>query len=150
MDDAHACSDIIRDACRIRIPKEDAGYNSLRTLFAGELERQGVGSYAEICNEKYDAILPVPYWAWIEHESDVAQILSQGSVRNPIKYTWPLLKICWPLPVYSVRGSDRDRTICTTIGSIRYVLEGTHRVFMSATVTDDAFWLRASTFSGNH
>lgn len=32
MDDAHACVNIIRDACRIRISKEESAYQAIRTL----------------------------------------------------------------------------------------------------------------------
>lgn len=86
MDDAHACSDTIREACRLRITKDDPAYNALRILFAADVEQQGVGTYADIVNNKYDAFLPVPYWAWIEHESEVARILSDGSARTAIKF----------------------------------------------------------------
>ncbi len=93
MDDAHACSDTIREQCRIRIPSNDPAYSALRVLFESELEKQGVGTYADISNGTYDALLPVPYWCWIDHETDVASILSAGSVRSTIKFAWPLLKL---------------------------------------------------------
>ena len=41
MDDCHACADRIRDACKIRIPKDTPAYLALRTLFAPSLEAQG-------------------------------------------------------------------------------------------------------------
>lgn len=77
MDDAHACADAIRDACRIRIPNDEQAYASLKALFASELEQQGVGTYADIGNDKRDALLPVPYWAWMLHETEVASILGE-------------------------------------------------------------------------
>ena len=92
MDDAHACSDTTREACRIRIPSTEPAYDALLALFSSELEQQGVGTYADICNDKRDALLPVPYWAWLEHEADVARILSTHTERNSIKFAWPLLK----------------------------------------------------------
>jgi len=75
MDDAHACADAIRQSCRIRIDASEPAYDSLKTLFASELEAQGVGTWADIENKKRDAILPVPYWAWVPMESEVAGIL---------------------------------------------------------------------------
>jgi hypothetical protein len=47
----------------IRIPSNETAYSALRTLFAADLEMQGIGTYADICNDKRDALLPVPYWA---------------------------------------------------------------------------------------
>jgi replicative superfamily II helicase len=64
MDDAHACADRIRDQCRIRIPNTEQAYTILKTLFADDLEQQGVGTFADVSNGKKDALLPVPYWAW--------------------------------------------------------------------------------------
>lgn len=92
MDDAHACSDTIREACRIRIPRTEPAYDALIALFGGALEQQGLGTYADITNEKREALLPVPYWAWIDQESEVARILSAHTDRNSIKFAWPLLK----------------------------------------------------------
>jgi replicative superfamily II helicase len=76
MDDAHACADTIREQCRIRIPSEEPAYSALRALFADELEMQGVGTYADICNDKRDSLLPVPYWSWASRETEIAAILS--------------------------------------------------------------------------
>lgn len=76
MDDAHACADTIREACRIRIPKDEPAYDAIKALFASDLEQQGIGTYADVSNGKRDALLQVPYWAWIERASDVANILA--------------------------------------------------------------------------
>ncbi len=92
MDDAHACSDIIREACRIRVQRNEPAYDAIANLFASDLEQQGAGTYADISNDKRDALLPVPYWAWIDRESEVARILSKYTDRNSIKFAWPLLK----------------------------------------------------------
>ncbi|MGD0333689.1 MAG: DEAD/DEAH box helicase family protein [Xanthobacteraceae bacterium] len=92
MDDAHICADRIREACRIRIPREESAYSTLAALFASDLEQQGLGTSADISNGKRDALLPVPYWAWIEHEGDVARILASNADKKSIKFAWPLLK----------------------------------------------------------
>ncbi|MFA7655985.1 DEAD/DEAH box helicase family protein [Acidithiobacillus thiooxidans] len=51
MDDAHACADTIREACRIRIPKGEPAYDALKALFADDLEQQGLGTFADINND---------------------------------------------------------------------------------------------------
>jgi replicative superfamily II helicase len=143
MDDAHACADIIREACRIRVPAEEPAYHELRTLFAADLEAQGVGTWADIANEKRDALLPVPYWAWMPREAEIAGILSRHSDRASIKFAWPLLK------------DMLDRCHCVISGAAIEIeprvapLEAfgsywgaKHRIFMSATVTDDAFLVK--------
>jgi len=86
------CADTIREQCRIRIPSDEPAYGALRTLFADELEMQGVGTYADICNDKRDALLPVPYWAWISREGEIAVSCPGNASRPSIKFAWPLLK----------------------------------------------------------
>ncbi|MGY2733858.1 DEAD/DEAH box helicase family protein [Sphingomonas sp. UYP23] len=82
MDDAHACADRIREACRIRIPSTEPAYASLKAMFAIDLEQQGAGTYADIENGKRESLLPVPYWSWIVRETEVAKILSGESERK--------------------------------------------------------------------
>lgn len=143
MDDAHACSDTIREACRIRLPKDDAAYHALRTLFAVELEQQGIGTYADICNDKYDAFLSVPYWAWMEHETDVAKILSSGTNRNTIKFAWPLLKdILGNCQCVISGGAIEIEPYLPPLDAFGTYWNAPHRIFMSATVTDDAFLVK--------
>lgn len=143
MDDAHACADTIREACRISIPNNEPAYSSLKTLFADDLEQQGVGTYADICNRKKDALLPVPYWAWLAREAEVASVLSVNAQRDSVKYAWPLLKnlLGHCQCVVSGMAIEIEPYIppLSTFGSYWKV---PHRIFMSATVTDDSFLVK--------
>lgn len=143
MDDAHACADAIRDACKIRIPNDEQAYASLKALFASELEQQGVGTYADIGNDKRDALLPVPYWAWMQHETEVASILSANSDRQSVKYAWPLIKdiLGHCQCVFSGIALEIEPYI-PPLHSFGSYSEAPHRIFMSATVTDDAFLVK--------
>jgi replicative superfamily II helicase len=143
MDDAHACSDKIREACRIRIPSNEPAYDTLKTLFANDIEQQGIGTYADICNDKRDAILPVPYWAWIHHETEVAQVLSSNAMRDSIKYAWPLLKDMIGLCQCVISGVAIEiEPYVPPLSAFESYWKAPHRVFMSATVTDDAFLVK--------
>lgn len=143
MDDAHACSDAIREACRIRVEREDAAYQPLLDLFAPALEQQGVGTYADIKNKKYDALLPVPYWAWLEHEADVAHHLSKNAGASSIRFTWPLLKDLLAQCQCVVSGAAIEiEPYVPPLDAFGSYWEAERRVFMSATVTDDAFLVK--------
>jgi replicative superfamily II helicase len=143
MDDAHACSDIVREACGIRIPSTEPAYAALLALFSTELEQQGVGTYADICNDKRDAFLPVPYWAWLAHEGDVAKILSGNVDRPSIKFAWPLLKdiLAQCQCIFSGTVVEIEPYI-PPLNSFGSYWNAAHRIFMSATVTDDAFLVK--------
>jgi replicative superfamily II helicase len=143
MDDAHACSDIIREACRIRIPDSEPAYEALRTLFAEDLEQQGLGTYADICNDKRDALLPVPYWAWIAHEGDIASILSENADRNSIKFAWPILRDMLGFCQCVISGTTVEiEPYIPPLAEFGSYWNAPHRIFMSATVTDDAFLVK--------
>ncbi len=143
MDDAHACSDAIRDACRIRLPHDDPAYAEIMALFATDLEQQGIGTYADITNNKYDALLPVPYWAWLDRESEVARILAKGFARDAIKYAWPLIKDMLAQCQCIVSGAAIEiEPYVPPLEAFGTYWNAAHRVFMSATVTDDAFLVK--------
>lgn len=143
MDDAHACSDRIREASRIKIPSDEPAYASLKTLFADDSEQQGLGTYADICNGKRDAFLPIPYWAWIRHEAEVATILSSNANRDSVKYTWPLLKDMLGLCQGVISGAAIEiEPYIPPLVAFGTYWEAPSRIFMSATVTDDAFLVK--------
>jgi replicative superfamily II helicase len=143
MDDAHACADRIREQCRIRIPSDEPAYNALKTLFAEELERQGLGTYADICNGKREALLPIPYWAWAFREAEVAGILSAHADRDSIRFAWPLLKDMLGHCQGIISGAAIEiEPYVAPLSAFGSYWKAEHRVFMSATVTDDAFLVK--------
>lgn len=143
MDDAHACADTIREQCRIRIPSNEPAYSALRTLFAADLETQGTGTYADICNDKRDALLPVPYWAWVSREAEIASILSTHSKLDSIRYAWPLLKDMLGYCQCIISGFAIEiEPYIAPLSAFGSYWKASHRIFMSATVTDDAFLVK--------
>lgn len=143
MDDAHACADRIRGACRIRIAHNEPAYASLNALFATELAQQGVGTYADIENGKREALLPVPYWAWMEKESEVAAILSSQADRKSVKFAWPLLRDMLAHCQCIISGAAAEiEPYLPPLDAFGSYSRAVHRVFMSATVTDDAFLVK--------
>ena len=143
MDDAHACSDIIRSQCKMHIPSDEPAYSALKTLFAADLEGQGSGTFADIENDKRDAFLPVPYWAWLPREGEVANILSKNAERKSVKFAWPLLKDMLPHCQCLASGQAIEiEPYVAPLAAFGSYFKAKHRVFMSATVTDDAFLVK--------
>lgn len=143
MDDAHACADQIREACQIKISSDEPAYSQIKTLFAAELELQGVGTFADINQGKRDAILPVPYWAWIDRESEVAGFLSAMADRKSVKFAWPLLRNMLRHCQCVISGSSVEiEPFVAPLHMFGSYWKATHRIFMSATVTDDAFLIK--------
>lgn len=140
IDDVHSCISSIRDACTIRLPQGSQAYADLVNLFSLSLEGQGQGSFADLVNGDYEALLPVPYWDWIDRASDAARILSSHSAVKEIKFPWPLIKDLLPHCECLVSGTGLEifprLPPLTDFGSYD---QAKHRVFMSATISDDSF-----------
>lgn len=102
-----------------------------------------MGTYADIENDKRDAFLPVPYWAWIPREAEVASILSKFSDRKSIKFAGPLLKNLLPHCQCVISGNAVEiEPYIAPLDAFGSFDKAKHRIFMSATVTDDAFLVK--------
>lgn len=143
IDDVHACINSIRNACTIRLERGSQAYADLADLFGVALQSQGQGSYADLVNGEYDALLPVPYWDWIDRTADTARILSKHSASKEIKFAWPLIKDAMGDCDCVVSGASLEifprLPPLSDFGSYHLAK---HRVFMSATVSDDSFLIR--------
>lgn len=145
IDDAHACIDSILAACSIRLPNNHTAYSQIIDLFQDDLKKQGAGSYEEIRNngDEPSPLLPIPYWAWLNHEEEVTTLLAKQKRTDELLFSWPLLR-------------DRIKFCQCVITSRELVIfpgippldlfgsyaNAKHRIFMSATVTDDAFLVK--------
>ena len=143
IDDSHACIDEIREAFTVKLPSDHAGYRALLQLFQDDLRRQGAGTYAELKAGHYGSFLPVPYWKWIDRTYEVTEILAAASGTDELKFAWPLIKdsLAECLCVISGEGLEIAPHLppLDLFGSYR---GASHRVFMSATVADDSFFVK--------
>jgi replicative superfamily II helicase len=147
LDDAHACMDKIQDQCVITLrhdkPNESTAYNDLLSLFENELRSQGDGTFEDILRHEFSAYLPVPYWAWWDRSSDVAGILSRHAKIDAVAFAWPLLKDALRHTLCLVSGTQI--VIAPHIAPLHMFgsyANAEHRIFMSATVTDDSFLVK--------
>ncbi|MEY2561159.1 MAG: hypothetical protein QOG51_1574 [Verrucomicrobiota bacterium] len=143
IDDCHACIDSIRDAFSIKFDRADGAYEQFLTLVGPSLESQGAGTFADIKNKSTDSFLPVPYWDWREKQSEIVAILAKHVENKKVKFTWPLIKdsLADCQCVISSGGLEIAPYLppLHLFGSYG---RASHRVFMSATVTDDAFLVK--------
>lgn len=143
MDDCHACIDSIRDKFTIKISHEEPAYNQIRELFTEALENQGAGTYADICSRNTDALLPVPYWDWQDKQPEVIKILSKHTSKKYLVYTWPIVKDLIQECRCVISGESLEITpYLPPLDLFGSYYKAKHRVFMSATVTDDSFLVK--------
>ena len=143
MDDSHACSDAIREACSFRLSKAHKAYQPMLDLFSSDLQYQGAGSFADIQNGKYETVLPVPYWAWRDRHAEVTNLLAKYSTDDALRFIWPLLKddLAECLCVFS-GNSIEIAPYLPPLSHFGSYAKADFRVFMSATITNDSFLVR--------
>ena len=143
IDDCHACIDSIRDAFSIKFDKSDIAYGQLLTLFGPSLEFQGAGTFADIKNGNADAFVPVPYWIWREKHSEIVAILAKHVELKKVKFAWPLIKDSLVDCQCVISGESLEiAPYLPPLHLFGSYCRASHRVFMSATVTDDSFLVK--------
>jgi replicative superfamily II helicase len=143
LDDAHACVDAIKASLQIKISDENPEYKLLRDLFEQSLQHQGMGTFSNICFADPNVYLPVPYWAWQDKQEEVTKILARGREAKHIKFVWPLLKDSIQNCHCFFTGKHLEITpYLPPLIKFNSYSKADHRIFMSATVTDDAFLVK--------
>jgi replicative superfamily II helicase len=143
LDDSHACIDSIKQACSVVLKADSQAYQDLLKLFAHDLQEQGAGTFTDIRAGEYDALLPIPYWAWIDRQDEVTATIGKHSKDKAIKFAWPVLKDMLDKCCCVVSGSGLEITPhVPPLGQFGSFYKAKHRVFMSATVTDDSFLVK--------
>jgi replicative superfamily II helicase len=147
LDDAHACIDAMKDefiiTLRKREPLESNAHSEILALFENDLRDQGDGTFEDISRGVYSAYLPVPYWAWWDKTSAVAKILSRHASTTAVKFAWPLLRDSLRHTFCLVSGTQVViAPYLPPLEQFGSYANARHRIFMSATVTDDSFLVK--------
>lgn len=153
IDDAHRCLEIIRDAFSIRSPKyinhsegksgENPVFLRLLGLFSESLKKQAPGKFDDILQEHDEILIPVPYWTWQDKLSDVMKIISENKDSQDIKFSWNLIKD--HLENCTCIFSGKHVEIVPRLVPINLIpsfSEAKQRIFLSATLTEDAFLIK--------
>ena len=150
LDDAHTCIDVIKDSFTIKISRKTYNklFDDIINLFEEDLREQGKGSFLDLKEEDYSTLMVVPYWAWYDKKSEVLSILSQYKDDSCIKYSWDLIKDSLEKYICFITG-NRIEISPYSIDTKKFGLftNSSHRILMSATTQDDAFFIKGLDFS---
>ncbi|MBL8019730.1 MAG: DEAD/DEAH box helicase family protein [Leptospirales bacterium] len=140
VDDAHACLEAIRDSVQFRIKKGTNSFGQLMSLFKADLAAQGKGTLLDIQSGDYEALLPVPYWAWQDKLDEVTAILHRAKDEDDSNgFVWPLLKDRLKHCQAFVSGQSIEVSpFKVPIHEFGAFHDANHRVFMSATLANDS------------
>ncbi len=143
VDDAHSCLEIARDTVTITLEAGTRGYKQLFGLFRPTLVDQCASRVAEL-EEGYPwTIMPVPYWAWIDSQGEVAKVLAGLREEDPVKFAWDLIKDDLRACHCFISGRKLEITPhLVPIDSVPSFAKAKRRFFLSATLIDDSVVLR--------
>lgn len=144
LDDSHACIDTIQDVFTLKIPAADPLYQELFTLFELDLEEQGQSRTEEIRQGAFEAFLPVPYWAWTDKQQEVVRFLVAKKDGDMLKFTWPLISDIIADCQCVISGTSIEISpYLNPIEQFGTFAKCEHRIFMSATTNNDAFFIKS-------
>jgi DEAD/DEAH box helicase len=139
LDDAHTCVEQIRSQFTITLGNDHAAYERLIKLFGQTLAQQKPGTFAEIQGGEFNKFMAVPYWTWLDSQSEVVRILSEYRDDEPLRFVWPLLKDLLPICDCVFSGSQLQIVpkvirpqLLTSFALAK------RRIYLSATLLDDS------------
>lgn len=150
LDDSHACIDSIKDSFTIRISKDHKLYEQILCLFEEDLIEQGEGSFLDVKSGDYEALLPIPYWAWIDKKSKITALLSTFKDDSALTFTWPLIKNNIEKCQAFITGNGIEIVpYYVPVRNFGSFANAGQRILMSATTQDDSFFIKGLGFSVN-
>jgi hypothetical protein len=140
LDDAHAGVEEIRDAFTLRIYSNELRTELLKLLTpACKNFKQGL--WLDILRGDPNATMEVPYWIWQPIIDEVYKLVSPQS--QEFMFVWPFLRDMLHMCrcIISGEGIEMSPDI-PPIHMVQAFDDAKHRLFMSATLADDATLIR--------
>lgn len=139
IDDAHACINTTESQFTIEVSHTHPVYQGLLKLFHDDLQRQNDALLLEMEAADPNAIMLIPFWAWHQHQSDVAKIIAEHRQDDEIKFNWPLVKNYLSYCRCVMSGTRLEISPrCLPIEAIPSFVSAKRRIFMTATLADDS------------
>ena len=143
LDDAHAGLDKIRDKFRLTYPADVPEYEKILRLLDQVCSKQYPGKWSDIQNGDALASIEVPYWTWASLLTEIERIVSNPPNGEDNWFNWPLVRdlLRWCRCVISGDGIEIVPLVLP-VEECRAFDACPHRLFMSATLADDAALVR--------
>ncbi|OJU86158.1 MAG: hypothetical protein BGO11_01105 [Solirubrobacterales bacterium 70-9] len=139
IDDAHACLNTVDGQYTITIPRRHAAYDPIFELFSTDLSLQSEMAHLKLKNADPSAVLPIPFWAWDEKQTQVVKLLSPHTEDDDLGFSWPLLADVLPLCRAAVSGEAiQIAPPCPPIDAIPSFARAKRRLYLTATLSDDS------------
>jgi len=139
IDDAHACLGTIEEQFTLSVPTAHSAYPQLIDLFADDLKAQTSPGYQDLVAGDRSAVIPIPYWAWIQKRDEVLSILHPHRDDEELKFVWPLLAESLAICKAAISADEvQAKPPCIPIESIPSIEKARRRLYLTATLADDS------------
>ena len=142
LDDAHSGIQKIRDSFTLQIEVGEI-YDSLLKILGNSCKEYHPGPWGGIERKDPAANLEIPFWIWASVLDDIRDVLEKLGDTQPYAFVWGYLRdhLRWCRCIISGRGIEVFLDIPAVHLSRSYSQAG-HRMFMSATLSDDSSLVR--------
>jgi len=150
VDDAHSCLSIARETVTVTLDAGAEAYKKIFGLFRSVLCEQSPSKVAELEQGYPWTVMPVPYWAWMDSQNEVAQILARMREDPALTFSWDLIKDDLRACHCFISGKKLEITPrLVPIESVPSFAKAKRRFFLSATLIDDSILLKEFGVSKN-
>ena len=139
IDDVHACIATINEQFRIRLPNTHPAYHSIYEIVSPHLQRQSPSRFLDLENGDPQAIMEVPFWAWIDHHDEILKALHAHKASEELLFSYPLLS-GGLLQCRCIMSGQRleIEPVCPPTDLIMAFSKAKRRIYMTATLADDS------------
>lgn len=139
IDDAHAAIALAEEASRLVIPAGHKAFEPFLDLFEDDLKEQGLNAYMDIREGDRSAVLRVPFWAWIERQEQVLNLLRPYRNSKDFEWAWPIMSDLTAICEVTVSAEEIEiKPPCPPIEKFLSFAEAKRRIYMTATLADDS------------
>lgn len=142
LDDAHAGIEEIRDSFTLHISGTEL-HEELLQILDKPCKQFRPGKWTDILNRDPGQFMEMPFWIWKTLLADIDKLLAQYLADEELQFVIPYVRdvLRWCRCVVSGIGIEIIPEVLPVFKSAAY-FSAKHRLFMSATLADDAILLR--------
>lgn len=142
LDDSHSGVEEVRDAFTLSCTAPES-YEALLSVVEPIARAYSSIDWDDVRSGRPDVVMEIPYWSWRSIVDEVRKALDRFSETEEFLFTWPYLRdaLRWCRCVLSA-GSVEIAPLVPLVERVRAFTQTDHRLFMSATLTDDSVLVR--------
>ncbi len=139
IDDVHACIATINEQFRIQLANTHVAYQAIYNIAKADLQRQSHSRFLDLKNGDPRAIMELPYWTWLDHQTEILEALHAHKGDDELKFSYPLLSDILTQCRCIISGQKLEiEAFCPPTDLVMAFSKAKRRIYMTATLADDS------------